>query len=332
MAETSERFPPLRFGIVGTGFISDWFIDACRRAGGIPVGVASRDLERGRRFASRHGLTTVATSVEELAGGDDIDAVYVASPIACHYDHTAGALAAGKHVLCEKTLTTSVARVDELFDLAARHDVVLLEEVRPVHDPAYRAIAEALPALGALRHAHFEKCQYSSRYPAFLRGQVLNALDPASGNSALRDIGVYCLHPALTLFGEPSRYSAADYRLDNGFEAGGSVLLDYGSMSVTCTYSKVARSVTSSVIEGEAGSMTIDSIADPAAVRIVRLDGTVEHVLSGAPKAPDETLYHPVEEFLRLVVTGDVHHRHRAQSVSAERIMSGVLRPDGRPW
>ncbi|MEA4943334.1 MAG: Gfo/Idh/MocA family oxidoreductase [Propionicimonas sp.] len=314
----------MRFGIIGTGFISDWFVDACRVAGGTPVAICSRDADRGREFATRHGLGQVVTTPEALAGLDEVEAIYLASPIASHHDQAVIALSAGKHVLGEKTLTTSPDRARALFDLAARQQRVLLEAIRPTHDPAYRPIREAVGRLGTLRHAHFEKCQYSSRYPGFLRGERPNALDPASGNSALRDLGVYCLHPALELFGSPSRFTGTTYRLENGFEAGGTTVLDYGTFSVTCAYSKVARSVAPSVIEGEAGSLTIDSLAEPADVRLIGLDGSVEPVLSGPPRQPAESLRYEIEEFLRLCAAGEVDHPYRTNSLIAEQIITGV--------
>lgn len=312
----------MRFGIIGTGFISDWFVDACRLAGGTPVGIYSRDLERGQAFADRHGLSLVVGSVEELAASDEIDAVYVASPIAAHHRQTAAVLDHGKPVLCEKTLATSPDEVADLFERADRAGCVLLEAVRPNHDPVYDLIRSALPRLGTLRHAHLEKCQYSSRYPAFLRGEVLNALDPASGNSALRDIGVYCIHPSLLLFGTPLGTHRASYRLPNGFEAGGSLLLDYGDLSVTCTYSKVTNSVTPSVILGEQGSLRIDSVAEPGAVEYVGLDGEVETLLTGSPRHPRETLHHPIEAFLELCRQSRTDHPYRQLSLAAEQIMS----------
>lgn len=312
----------MRFGIIGTGFISDWFVDACRQAGSEPVAICSRDAERGRAFATGHGLDVVTTSVAELTERPDLDAVYVASPIAAHAAQTATLLRGGKHVLCEKTLATSVAQAESLFALAQETGRVLLEAIRPTHDPAYDIVRETLPRLGTLRHAHFEKCQYSSRYPAFLEGRTLNALDPASGNSALRDIGVYCLHPALELFGVPKRWSSASYRLANGFEAGGSTLLDYETMAVTCTYSKVANSITPSVIQGEAGSLSIDSIAEPGEVRFVDLTGATEVVLTGPARHPGDTLRHEIAAFIGLVAAGAVRHRYRDASLLAEKIMS----------
>lgn len=315
----------MRFGIIGTGFISDWFVNASRLAGGTPLAIYSRDTDRGHDFASRHGLPHTAATVDDLIENPNVDAIYVASPISSHTGQVATALAHGKHVLCEKTMTTSPEDVVGLYDLADRNGCILLEAVRPVHDPAYAAVKAALGRLGSIRYAHFVKCQYSSRYAAFLRGEVLNAFDPASGNSALRDLGVYCLHPALMLFGDPLNVTGADYHLSNGFQGGGSALLDYGSMSVTCTYSKTTQSVTPSVIQGELGSLTIDSIADPALVTFTDRGGNVVEVLAGPPQASHETLHYPIETFLRLCAGELSDDSYRSQTLSAETIISALL-------
>ena len=128
------------------------------------------------------------------------------------------------------------------------------------------------------------------------------------------------------LFGEPSSVTGADYYLTNGFQGGGNALLDYGSMSVTCTYSKTTRSVAPSVIHGELGSLTIDSVADPALVIHTDLDGHVVEVLAGPPKAPNETLRYPIETFLRLCAGDLTDEPYRSQSIAAEAIISGLLR------
>lgn len=321
----------MRFGIVGTGFISHWFVEACRRAGGVPIAVCSRDAARGSAFAARHGLAAAVDSIAELVSSPAVDAVYVASPIAAHHDHIVAALSAGKDVLSEKTLTTSPQLVSELYELADRRSRVLLEAVRPSHDPAYTAIAAALPRLGEVRHAHFEKCQYSSRYPAYLRGEVENALDPASGNSALRDIGVYCIHPALFLFGTPEAVTGVSYRLPNGFEAGGDLLLRYDSLVVGCRYSKTTASISPSTILGEGGSLSIDSIAEPAQVTFTGIDGRVEHVLNGPAKQPQETLAHPIVTFQRLCADRLLDHPYRRASLTAERIFSQLLTHTSAP-
>ncbi|MDR2252885.1 MAG: Gfo/Idh/MocA family oxidoreductase [Bifidobacteriaceae bacterium] len=311
----------MRFGVVGTGAISDWFVAACRQAGGTPVAVSSRDSAKGREFAARHGLEAATVGVERLARMDDLDAIYVASPIGAHFDHVVTALEAGKHVLCEKTLARSPAQVEALFAKAEDNRRVLLEAVRPVHDPAYELIRAAVRRLGVIRWAHFEMCQYSSRYPAYRRGLAPRALDPASGNSALRDLGVYCIHPCLELFAEPLDVFGASYTLDNGFEAGGNALLSYDAMTVTCAWSKVTQSTGGSFIQGEDASLMIDHVANPARVDLVTTAGASQPVLDGLPKQARDTLHHEISAFIRLCRSGDVRHRFRRGSIAAERII-----------
>ena len=99
----------IRFGIIGTNFISDWMADAALKVDGIELAaVFSRKAETGRAFAQKHGIGTVYTDLSQMLSSD-IDAVYVASPTFKHYAHSLAALNAGKHVLCEKMLTVRLS-------------------------------------------------------------------------------------------------------------------------------------------------------------------------------------------------------------------------------
>lgn len=192
----------LRFGIIGTNFISDWFVSACRRSGVCePVAVFSRDADRGEAFAGRHGLAHNVTSLQALI--ERCDAVYIASPNLLHHEQASRAIEAGRHVLCEKTLAATAGQARDVFDRARRNRVVAMEATRSLYDPAWDAVRQRLPLLGPIHQVHFDKQQYSSRYDRFLAGERLNAFDPGLANSAAADIGVYCLEPALDLFGTP---------------------------------------------------------------------------------------------------------------------------------
>jgi scyllo-inositol 2-dehydrogenase (NADP+) len=314
-----------RIGLVGTGLVSDWFVAACRQVPGADVvAVCSRDLSRARAFAARHGLRLAFDDVESLAECTEVDAVYIASPIGFHAEQARVALENGKHVLCEKTLAVDLAGVDELIDCARRAERILLEAVRPLYDPALQTIVENLGRLGQLWHARFEKCQYSSRYDAFRRGFVENAFEPALGNSALADIGVYCLHPAVHLFGAPGVVTGLSKYLKNGFEASGAVLMEFDEMTVACRYSKVTSTREGGVIEGEDATMTINSIAEPSVVQIYDRRGSVADILRGVPRKPWETMKFEVEEFVSLCNSGTVEHRHLQTSRTVMKIMDDV--------
>lgn len=300
----------MRFGIVGTNFISDWFVTASRRVAGTePIAVYSRDAQRGADFAQRHELPAHYDSLSALLADTRVDAVYLASPICAHHSQALAAISAGKHVLCEKTLGVTSAQCAEILAAAAEHEVVVMEEVRPVSDPAWQLIADELPTLGTIRRVAFEKNQYSSRYDDFRRGVIRRAFDPAMGNSALADIGVYCLQPALLLFGQPLRVSSESVRLANGFDACGSLLLAYDEFIVECTYSKVTSSVRPSVIEGEDGALLIDSVAEPARVERIDRDGTSDLRLDGPSARPSDNLHHVIAAFFDYCRAGEVDHR-----------------------
>ncbi len=294
---------PVRFGIIGTNVISEWFVAACRRTEGAaePAAVLSRVATKGETFAATHGVPSATTDLATLV--DLVDAFYVASPNALHHPQAMAAIAAGRHVLVEKVMGTSAAQVDEILDAARRRGVVAMEATRHLHAPTHRLVRDTLPRLGRLRQARFAKCQYSSRYDRFRAGEVPNAFDPALGNSALADIGVYVLQPALDLFGQPDRAYGSSVRLRNGFEGAGSMTLTYPDLLVELAWSKITAQVTPSYVLGEDGALTVDDVAEPSRIEL-HLRGQAPEVLHDAPNSPAATLHHEVLAFVDQVRAG----------------------------
>jgi len=115
---------PLRIAIAGTGMIGAVHADAARRAGARIVGVSASTAERAKAAAARLGAERSFDSAEELAAADGVDVVHVCTPNSLHGPLVRLALAAGKHVICEKPLSTDAADADELADLAGRSGLV----------------------------------------------------------------------------------------------------------------------------------------------------------------------------------------------------------------
>ena len=249
----------ISFGIIGTNFISDWFVSATKRTECATVSaVYSRTKERGEAFAKSNSIERVYTSLSDMLSDETIDAVYVASPTFLHKEQTISALRAGKHVLCEKMIAIDDDELLEMIKAAKKAGKVLLEAMRPDFDGAVELIRAELDKIGPVRRASFDYCQYSSRYDKFKAGEVLNAFEPKMKNSALADIGIYPLHTCINLFGEPSSVTGRSVFLENGFEAAGCVVMTYPGMLATVNYSKITDNVTPSVIEGERGVILID--------------------------------------------------------------------------
>lgn len=315
----------IRFGIVGTNFVSEWFLEACGRTGGrvVPVAVCSRDAGRARSFAAEHGLEAGYDDLADMLGV--VDAVYIASPTYAHHSQAMTVIRARRHVLVEKTMARTAEETADIFQSASNRGVVAMEAARHLHTPAYGALVAALPRIGSPRYARFEKQQYSSRYDRFRSGIHVNAFDPRLGNSAIADLGVYCLEPAIDMFGAPRRTSGSSVRLANGFEAAGSLQLDYSTMLVDVVYSKIASGVGPSVVLGEDGSLSIDDIAEPSRVLLHRRGAEPEVLFDSPPVTPAATMHHELMAFAGQVEVGFANPRWAHLSLAARRLMDEHL-------
>ncbi|WP_335976168.1 Gfo/Idh/MocA family protein [Streptomyces sp. CA2R106] len=110
----------LRTAIAGTGMIGRVHLDAVRRSGAPVVGVSASTPARAKEAAAALGVDRAFDSSEELVTSDDVDVVHICTPNDAHARLAELALRAGKHVVCEKPLTTSSATAGALAELAAR--------------------------------------------------------------------------------------------------------------------------------------------------------------------------------------------------------------------
>ena len=119
---------PLRWGIVGAGSISTQWVGCLRACAGATVAaVAARDAQRAQAFAARHGIPAAYGSYQALVAADDVDIVYIGTITRLHKAHALLAIAAGKHVLCEKALAENVQDAGAMH-AAAREAGVMLQD------------------------------------------------------------------------------------------------------------------------------------------------------------------------------------------------------------
>ena len=203
-----------------------------------------------------------------------------------------------KHVLCEKPIASNASEFQQMYDTAIKNQVILLEAMRSVFSPGFAAIRSLLPVLGTIRQIDFSFCKYSSRYDHFKEGIIENAFHPALSNAALMDIGVYCVHPLVSLFGMPASIQSSSIFLSNGFEGAGTVLLQYTDMQATLRYSKISDSYLPSQIQGEAATLLIDKIQDPQQLTLLFRDGHTEN--PNIPAVSNNMVYEAAE-FARLI-------------------------------
>lgn len=248
----------VNFGVIGTNVITERFLEAGKDAEGFCLrGVYSRSREKAVDFARKHGADLAFDSLEDMDSCKEIDAVYVASPNSLHASQSIQMLKGGKHVLCEKPIASNQREFEEMKKVALENRRVLLEAMRSVYSPGFQAIRENLHKLGKIRRVSFQYCQYSRRYDNFKKGIIENAFNPALSNGALMDIGVYCVHPLVSLFGKPEKVISSSLKLSNGIDGAGTILTKYPDFQGELLYSKITDSRVPSQIQGEEGSMVI---------------------------------------------------------------------------
>jgi predicted dehydrogenase len=178
---------PLRWGIVSTARINASVIPALRAASRAElVAVASRRQARADEYAARTEIPTAYG--EALLADASIDCVYVSVPNSEHAAVATAALAAGKHVLCEKPLATSREEGVTLFERARDADRVLMEAFMYRHHDKARRLRELVQggSLGSIQvirstfHFRVDDPSNDIRYR------------PELGGGALRDVGCYC--------------------------------------------------------------------------------------------------------------------------------------------
>lgn len=293
----------VRFGIIGTNWITESFIQAASKVEGFALtAVYSRTSEKAKDFANKLSIEHTYTDLKEFASSDKFDAVYIASPNSLHASQAILCMENKKHVLCEKPIASNTREINEMIKVANKHSVVLMEALKTTLLPNFLTIKENLHKIGKVRRYFASYCQYSSRYDKYKEGIVLNAFNPAFSNGSLMDIGIYCVYPAVALFGEPKQIQASSYMLESGVDGEGSMLLTYEEMDAVIMYSKMTNSYVPSEIQGENGSMIIDKIHTPESVKIHYKDGAIEDL---TVKQDVDSMYYEAREFIHVITNNE---------------------------
>src|SRR5215813_3345364 len=111
----------LKTAVFGTGFVGRVHLEAIARLGFVQVhAIGEADAEKGRRLAQEFGAESLETDWRKILETKDLDAVHICTPNSLHFPMAKAALEAGKHVVCEKPLATSIDEAKQLVDLAAK--------------------------------------------------------------------------------------------------------------------------------------------------------------------------------------------------------------------
>ena len=317
---------PVRWGILSTARINRKLLAGAALSSEVDVvAVGSRDPARARTFADEHGIPTAYGSYEELLADPAVEAIYNPLPNTLHCEWSIRALEAGKHVLCEKPMSSSAAEVEEAFAAAERTGFLLTEAFMYRHHPQARRL-EAFVVEGAIGELRVIRSAFS--YGLFDVGNIRLRTDVDGG--ALMDVGCYCVSGSRLLGGEPESVfgrayvgpTGTDWAFTGSLRFPGDVLALFDC--ATCLPNRDELEVI-----GSDGSLFLD---DPwhclnPVIELRRDDGTQRiEVEAGNPYQLE------LEDLGRAIRTGSAPLLGRDDAVAQARVISALRRSaaDGR--
>jgi predicted dehydrogenase len=274
----------VRWGIVSTGRITHQFVQDFRFVpNGEVVAVASRSQESADAFAGEYGIAKAYAGYERLLEDPEVDAIYIATPHTLHFQNTVDAIAAGKHVLCEKPFTINPGESEELFRIAGPSSLFVMEAMWTYFLPAIRKALEWVQQgrIGKLRQI---KADFGfPKLPFDPQQREYNA-DLAGG--CLLEMGIYPVAIAwLFMQRDPVDLQVVAHQAPNGVEDDVVMVFDYGEESegVVATLSTSFRSKLHNwaYIIGEESYIAIPNFWHASECRLYQLDTCVDHFEDG---------------------------------------------------
>ncbi|WNM28629.1 Gfo/Idh/MocA family oxidoreductase [Demequina capsici] len=321
----------MRLALLGSGMIVRDLLSAVADVPGLTVvAIQGRPTSQDRleELARAHGIPKVYTDLGSCLADPEVDTVYVGLPNDLHHAASRAALEAGKHVVCEKPFTSTVAELEELTRIAAARGLMLLEAITTVHHRAYREIVRRLPSLGRLRLVECVYSQRSSRYDAFRAGEVHAAFDPGRGGGALRDLGIYGIHFVVGLLGEPDSVSYHP-TLERGVDTSGVLVLSYAQTQAVVVCAKDSHASSHAAVQGDEATIEMHGAPNTCGPLVLT---------TPAGSRPLEVENHPhrmvdeFREFVRIVAEGDVSARDRLLAHSSAALRTLERATDSVGW
>ena len=250
----NKRYGIVRLGIAGTGRIAGRFVQEIVFVSGIEsIGVYNPHIESAQRFANQHELGFYSDDYDVFL--DEIDAVYIATPHDTHYDYARRAILAHKHVLCEKPLVLKEAEARELFALAAKQGVVLMEAVKTAYAPGFINLI-AIARSGRIGKIYDIEAAFTKLVPNAANAREY---DPDVGGS-FTELASYSLLPVIKLLGHNYRNINFEYFIgSNGCDIYAKAHFKYNDALATAKTGIGVKSEGQLSISGELGYIIVKS-------------------------------------------------------------------------
>ena len=291
-AEIQETY---RIGVIGSGRIARRFVPESKVVSGAEVVSVLNPIDYGvDAFASEFGLQAY-TAFEDFIEG--VDAVYIASPHLTHYAYTKRALEAGKHVLCEIPLVLSGTEARELYDLAERNHLVLLEASKTAFCPAFNHIVTLVKS-GVIGEVVDVKASLSKMVAPPIR-----ELDSAQAGGAMNEHASLTLLALIKILGR--EYTDVNFhsKVENGVDIYTKAVINYPHATSSITLGIGVKTEGNLVISGTKGYIYVPApwwLTDFFEIRYEDQTNNKKFFYS----YDGEGLRYEIQEFITMIISG----------------------------
>ncbi|WP_259162493.1 Gfo/Idh/MocA family protein [Microbacterium phyllosphaerae] len=249
--------PPLRWGIIGAGWIASRFAGALHaHTPQRVVAVSARNPQRLAKFSTEHAIGSTYADPSALIADPQVDIVYVATPHSSHHRYALEVIAAGKHVLIEKPIATTAADAQEIVDAARAAGVFAMEAMWTRYLPQTDILRQLIEE-GALGRIQQVTADFGGVVEYAPDGRMWN---PQLAGGALLDMGVYPISFTSMVLGAPERVTATGITGPDGVDLRATALLEFGgNTDAVVTTSLISPLPVRASVSGSAGRAEIHS-------------------------------------------------------------------------
>jgi len=321
---------PVRWGILGAAnFAQNHLGPAIHAAKGADLAaLATSHPEKAAGFQAFAPQLRVHDSYDALLADPEIDAVYVPLPNHLHVEWSLKALAAGKHVLCEKPMTLKAAEFDQLIAARDQSGKLAAEAYMIVHHPQFIRARELVQsgAIGKLVHV-------DATFSFFNEDATNIRNRPEAGGGGLRDIGVYTFGAARFVTGqEPDAIPYAKLRLDNEVDVFAQVSAEFPDFTYAATVSMRMFPRQGITFHGEKGVLTLTCPFNANVFDVAELTLENDGLSVTTERWPAVNQYiNQVENFCHSVQSGAEYACPLEFSRGTQHMMDMVFAAGGQP-
>ena len=179
----------LKWAILGTGVVANEMAQALTKAGKKIYAVGNRTHSKAVEFAKQYNISKVYDDFREMFIDPEVEVIYITTPHNTHIEFLKVALAHGKHVLCEKSITLNSKELEEAKIIAQENGVILAEAMTIYHMPIYKQLRKRVLS-GEFGEVRMIQLNFGSYKEYDMNNRFFNK---SLAGGALLDIGVYAI-------------------------------------------------------------------------------------------------------------------------------------------